>query len=438
MESPSNSSESTDPAFELTAEMMLDGEDVEGTLDEEELLDDDNEDEDELADLQKEGEMPLQDLLAMYYCNNQNEDTENVDPNEHTLNSANNLHEDEMQLSNEQMETDEFDPFHNQRVTRGLAAINSQFFDGDYSSDEEYQPTVDDWKKEIQIGADYQADVDRVLSEDRNNDEVHDDKLLWRPNMIGTEQLNRYLNIVYKLTDINSQTPDRDDEQALYTLLQMKSVDLALKKRQEQEKQPPDVSLWSEEECQSFEQGLRVFGKDFRLIQKNKVVTRSVGEIVQFYYLWKKTERHDAFVTQTKLGRKKYSIPGIADMMGRFLEENESVFSSRSASPNITTETSYSNDNYKTFYNSDVSTTHRIKMENLDSDSNEHEKKQENVLVKQVNHENIYYQGESAETYPYHYTSESYQSNFTNSAATSNTELLWRTSPNPITVSKTN
>ena len=58
--------------------------------------------------------------------------------------------------------------------------------------------------------------------------------------------------------------------------------------------------------------GLRVFGKDFRLIQKNKVLTRTVGEIVQFYYLWKKTERHDAFVTQTKLGRKKYAIPGIA------------------------------------------------------------------------------------------------------------------------------
>ena len=61
-----------------------------------------------------------------------------------------------------------------------------------------------------------------------------------------------------------------------------------------------------------FFTGLRVFGKDFRLIQKNKVLTRTVGEIVQFYYLWKKTERHDAFVTQTKLGRKKYAIPGIA------------------------------------------------------------------------------------------------------------------------------
>lgn len=58
--------------------------------------------------------------------------------------------------------------------------------------------------------------------------------------------------------------------------------------------------------------GLRVFGKDFHLIQKNKVQSRTVGELVQFYYLWKKTERHDVFVTQTKLGRRKYTLPGIA------------------------------------------------------------------------------------------------------------------------------
>ena len=35
----------------------------------------------------------------------------------------------------------------------------------------------------------------------------------------------------------------------------MRDVDKALCKRQEQEKQPTEVSLWSEEECQNFEQG---------------------------------------------------------------------------------------------------------------------------------------------------------------------------------------
>ena len=33
------------------------------------------------------------------------------------------------------------------------------------------------------------------------------------------------------------------------------------------------MSLWSEEECRNFENGLRSYGKDFYLIQQNKVRT---------------------------------------------------------------------------------------------------------------------------------------------------------------------
>ena len=43
-----------------------------------------------------------------------------------------------------------------------------------------------------------------------------------------------------------------------------------------------------------------------------QVKTRSVGELVQFYYLWKKTERHDAFAARTRLEKKRYIMhPGI-------------------------------------------------------------------------------------------------------------------------------
>ena len=49
------------------------------------------------------------------------------------------------------------------------------------------------------------------------------------------------------------------------------------------------------------------------MIQQQKVRTRSVGELVQFYYLWKKTERHDVFATATRLEKKKYALhPGLA------------------------------------------------------------------------------------------------------------------------------
>jgi len=73
-----------------------------------------------------------------------------------------------------------------------------------------------------------------------------------------------------------------------------------------------ELSVWTEEECRNFEQGLKAYGKDFHLIQANKVRTRSVGECVAFYYMWKKSERYDFFAQQTRFGKKKYNLhPGV-------------------------------------------------------------------------------------------------------------------------------
>ncbi|XP_025230284.1 mesoderm induction early response protein 2-like, partial [Theropithecus gelada] len=43
------------------------------------------------------------------------------------------------------------------------------------------------------------------------------------------------------------------------------------------------------------------------------VRTRSVGECVEYYYLWKKSERYDYFAQQTRLGRRKYVPSGTTD-----------------------------------------------------------------------------------------------------------------------------
>lgn len=117
----------------------------------------------------------------------------------------------------------------------------------------------------------------------------------------------------------------RDDEQALYLLLQCgHNVEEALRRRRMNPTIPTKMSLWSEEECRSFESGLRLYGKDFHLIQLHKVRTRSVGELVHFYYLWKKTERHDIFASKVRLEKKKYALhPGTTDYMDRFLDEQE-------------------------------------------------------------------------------------------------------------------
>ena len=41
-----------------------------------------------------------------------------------------------------------------------------------------------------------------------------------------------------------------------------------------------------------------------------QIPTRTVKEVVEFYYIWKKTERYDAFVQQYgKIGRKRLVYP---------------------------------------------------------------------------------------------------------------------------------
>lgn len=85
------------------------------------------------------------------------------------------------------------------------------------------------------------------------------------------------------------------------------------------------VSPWSEEECRNFELGIRLYGKNFPLIQQTKVSTRSVPELVQFYYFWKKTERYDSFAAKQRLEKKKHSQqnPGLTEFMDKFLEEQQ-------------------------------------------------------------------------------------------------------------------
>jgi hypothetical protein len=63
-----------------------------------------------------------------------------------------------------------------------------------------------------------------------------------------------------------------------------------------------------------------------------------VSEIVEFYYLWKKTERADQFVNKARLDKKKYNPnPCVTDFMDKYLEEcdNTGGARDRSVSPNI-------------------------------------------------------------------------------------------------------
>lgn len=249
-------------------------------------------------------------------------------------------------------EEDEEDEIEEHSELRQLfAPINTQAQsedeeDGDYIPDEEV-------KKTIMVGSDFQAVIPEGLC--RYDDALpyeNEDKLLWNPTVLNEDAIEEYLQKIASGASSNTGTPQtnsvfsiplgkhlRDDEQGLYLLQQCgHNIDEALRRKRINAVPVADqqMSIWSEEECRNFENGLRIHGKDFHMIQQSKVRTRSVGELVQFYYLWKKTERHDLFASKARLEKKKYNLhPGLTDHMDRFLEEQENStgFGDRSSSP---------------------------------------------------------------------------------------------------------
>ncbi|XP_050497349.1 mesoderm induction early response protein 1-like isoform X3 [Diabrotica virgifera virgifera] len=368
-----NNSPPKDKLFDPSIDMLVNDFDDERTLEEEEALAaGESQDADaELSTLQKEGDMPLEQLLALYGF--QGENQENEDPEQRPEadqpvegdqpteddqpveeEEEQEVEENSSQMSEpaeeldsvpsppepsklcvlyEPMPDDQDDP----RLLRSVSSRVSEEEDEDY----DYSPDEEDWRKvnkTIMVGSDYQAQIPEGLSHyDDALPYENDDKLLWDPNDTHLEgiDVSDFLRKVSSIRTSKTGLPQgvnlRDDEEALYMLQQCgHNVEEALRRLKmaapavAPEKKKKE-SLWSEEECKNFEAGVRAYGKNFHRIQQEKVRTRSVGELVQFYYLWKKSERHDIFANRTRLEKKKYVLhPGITDFMDRFLEDQDS------------------------------------------------------------------------------------------------------------------
>ncbi|XP_071851492.1 mesoderm induction early response protein 1-like isoform X3 [Apostichopus japonicus] len=341
--------------------------DDERTIEEEEQLDSRESFTNELDDLQQEADIPVADLIAMYYpagnAGSPVDDDDDTDDSTGEILSSNDLSLDKEEVARdllpdetkleEEEEQEEDTPEKSpesgfqgngegtfghgtHRLLRSSTAGPDDESDMD-SEDSEYVP-LDEWKKDINVGRDFQAAVPEGLSPyDDGPVYENEDALLWDPSKLEDGDVEDFLSQIQLPShgpqdgnSIPSGTHVRDDEKALFILLQCgHSVDEALRRNRMQIVAPTDeLSLWSEEECRNFESGLRTYGKNFYLIHRHKVRTRSVGELVHFYYLWKKTERHDAFSHITRLSKKKYHVhPGITDYMDRFLDDSESVLS---------------------------------------------------------------------------------------------------------------
>nr|XP_014430958.1 mesoderm induction early response protein 2 isoform X2 [Pelodiscus sinensis]XP_014430961.1 mesoderm induction early response protein 2 isoform X1 [Pelodiscus sinensis] len=207
---------------------------------------------------------------------------------------------------------------------------------------EEDSIPANECKKEIMVGPQYQAAVP-VLLLNRHSEKAYEneDQLLWDPNILPEREVEEFLYRAVKRRwdEVSSASlPEgemvKDNEQALYELVKCNfNAEEALRRLRFNVKVIRDeLCAWSEEECRNFEHGFRVHGKNFHLIQANKVRTRSVGECVEYYYMWKKSERYDYFTQQTRFGRKKYVHPGATDYVDNDLDGGEVENASRSRS----------------------------------------------------------------------------------------------------------
>ncbi|KAI4828659.1 hypothetical protein KUCAC02_022738 [Chaenocephalus aceratus] len=188
----------------------------------------------------------------------------------------------------------------------------------DEDLDDAFIPSKEE-HKEIMVGSMYQAKIPPLSSCTTQERACSgEDQLLWKPGVLPVQAVEEFL--------LNAQRPFnqegaactqtqghtvRDNQQALYELVKCNfNAEEALRRVSFNVKVfSEELCAWSEEECRSFEHGYRVYGKNFNLIQGNKVRTRSVGECVQYYYMWKKSERHEYFTQQTtRLSRKKFSL----------------------------------------------------------------------------------------------------------------------------------
>uniref|UniRef100_A0A8C1YD80 Mesoderm induction early response 1, family member 3 b n=1 Tax=Cyprinus carpio TaxID=7962 RepID=A0A8C1YD80_CYPCA len=317
--------------------MLIHEYDDERTLEEEELLDGEKNFNAELSDLEREGNMPIEELLAMYRYEAPVSTGAGSSMDSSSVELADDL--PDMTLDKEEIAKDLLSGDYEEETQSSADDLTpsvtsheaTDFFPRTLRCEEAHYTLL----LEIMVGSQYQAEVPVGLSHYNDDGKVYEeeDQLLWCPDVLSECKVKDYLReALSQSTDDSTEDSTfenlRDNEQALLELLKSNyDTREALTRyrsnvKASKEESPP----WSEDECRNFEHALQIYEKNFHLIQKHKVHTRTVAECVAFYYMWKKSERFDYFAQQNRFGKKKYSCyPGVTDLMDRLVDEAEGL-----------------------------------------------------------------------------------------------------------------
>ncbi|KAK4476166.1 hypothetical protein MN116_001382 [Schistosoma mekongi] len=267
-----------------------------------------------------------------------------------------NLSDSEVDLENEYSKNEQTNEGGNKfEVNEGYSsrfwksAITGQETPPSYNSDEDedYCPSEDsgrDWKGEIKVGDEYQANVPMfILPPSTVENQICDDAsyngaerifqesiLVWKPpEKLYESDVARYERL-YAHAVVSALPTERtiDDEEALFLLMRCDyDVDEALQRLQLKAvpaaEVPGYLDSWSESDCTAFEKSFALYGKDFRQIRETRLRHKTISELIHFYYLWKKTARHDEFARTYRRDKKKSSHPNITDFMDCLAMEQE-------------------------------------------------------------------------------------------------------------------
>lgn len=201
----------------------------------------------------------------------------------------------------------------------------------------------DSAKKSIRVGPEYQVEIPSTI-QDSVAGGVNDDisggsgeeieTLLWTPHLEGIDEdeIAQFLKTACSLDKTETVMASTsaavpDNEEALSLLRQCACHNVLVRRDVEREAAEKFASLsrstatsaykasvygkWTPEQIDRFEKGLSHFRKRFHLIRKWHVKEKSVAELVEFYYFWKKSTRRDAFVARkaalkkSKKGKRK-------------------------------------------------------------------------------------------------------------------------------------
>lgn len=329
-----------------TAEEDYEGEDVyddEGTLEEEEEMQNLEDYQEELRILQDDAELTVEELRAKYYANVPAGVRDEMSEDEQSSSTA---HSESINEGEEREQSTSDSAEGGKHLSATMVTTDSDygyFLDvDDIEDDNDYTPPN---RKSLRRGPNFQAVVSDGPSKEISQSTAEHGTLLWSPSgRCTSKKVEEFLKSCFdraaekevgqggcsfearRVPILRRNFPLKDDENALKALLDARyDVAVALKKHPFEACNAPVVTIgrssakWTSEECETFENGIERFNKNFYLIQQT-MPHRTVGELVSFYYIWKKTERHDIFAERI-ISQK--GNPNSTDFMGNLIDQLE-------------------------------------------------------------------------------------------------------------------